>query len=159
MNRNGVFVIAIAVLILIPALTVMADPPPRDNLDGILAIRPVIPDERAKGATDKKLDNKTKLKEIKDFHKALKPLQDAAKKGDIKSVRRSVNKLVQRSNALNRCRLPENRNARDFIKARKQLQKSVKTLSKSCQKRTNDQVISDLNTVHQRYRQLQTVVQ
>lgn len=171
MKCYQIIIVAIAVLTLAFTLTAMADPPPRESpatqtavssgnyQNDALAVRPVVPDEGTDSGSNKKIKDKSKFKEIKDFHKSLKPLDDAAKKGNIKKVRSSVNVLIQRSNALSKCKLPSNTNRKEFIKARKALQKSVRTLGKSCKKQSDERVAADLNTVNQRYQQLEALTQ
>ena len=159
MKQNVLVIIAIAVVAILSSLTAMAGLPSPIGPEDIFAIRPIIPDERTGVESDKKVAPKTRLNEIDDFRKTLKPLQDAAHKGDILRIRKTVNTLVERSDSLNNFRLPENRKARDFIKARNDLQKSVRELSKACQKSSNDHVISGLNKVSQKYQKLQKVVE
>ena len=159
MKRNGLLIIAIAASALLFSLTAMAEPPSQVSPDDVFAIQPIIPDERTDTGSNEKVAPKPKLKEIDDFRKALKPLQDAADIGDIASIRKSVNTLVERSNALDNFQSPEDRKSQEFLKARKDLQKSVRELSNACKKSSNNHVISGLNKVTQKYQHLQKVVE
>ena len=101
----------------------------------------------------------TKVQEINNFHSALQPMHLAAQAGDAQKIRSSVNDISAMSLSLKNCSLPDGVDAKQFKKARKALQKSVDRLVKSCDKRTDDQVLADLNTVHERYVALQELVQ
>jgi hypothetical protein len=130
-----------------------------ESNDNLLAITPILPDRPTPRGSGKNIhrsvEPKSRVKEIRDFHRALLPMQDAARRNDVRSIRRSVNTLLRRSDALNRCQMPPKVSSRAFIKARRELQNSVKTLSRSCQHQSDRKVISNLSAVQQRYQSLE----
>jgi len=101
----------------------------------------------------------TRAQEVNSFHVVLAPMHMAGQTGDIQTVRNTVGSLVDASKTLGQCAAPDGVSAEDFGKARKALQKSVSSLSKSCKKGPDDRVLADLNTVHERYVALQTLFQ
>jgi|GEM_PF-2757582 len=101
----------------------------------------------------------TRAQEINNFHTVLAPMHMSGQTGDIQTVRNTVGSLVDASKSLSQYAVPDGVNAKEFDKARKSLQKSVNNLSKSCKKGPDERVLADLNTVHERYVALQTLVQ
>ena len=101
----------------------------------------------------------TRVEQVNSFHSVMHPLHQAAQSGDYQTVRNSVNTIQESSNALTKIGLPEGVNAREYKSARKALQKSVKSLVKSCNKRSDERVLADFNTMHERYEALQAIVQ
>ncbi len=101
----------------------------------------------------------TRVEQVNNFHSVIHPLHQAVQSGDYQSVRNSVSAVQESSNALTKADLPEDINFREYKSARKALQKSVKALVKSCNKRSDERVLADFNTMHARYETLQAIVQ
>ncbi len=101
----------------------------------------------------------TRIEQVNNFHSVMHPLHQAVQSGDYQTVRNSVGAVQESSKTLNRADLPDDICTKEYKSARKALQKSVKRLVKSCNKRSDERVLADFNTMHERYEALQTIVQ
>jgi YHS domain-containing protein len=101
---------------------------------------------------------KSSVQEVNDFYAIFHPMYMAAQKGDAQPVRKSIEQLVKGAEVLNKAQAPEGINGKEFKKTRKSLQKSVKDLAKACKKHPDDKVISEVNTVHDRYMEFRSLV-
>ncbi len=101
----------------------------------------------------------TRVEQVNNFHTVMHPLHQAVQSGDYQSVRNSISTVQESSKALTKADLPEDINAREYKSARKALQKSVKALVKSCNKRSDERVLADFDNMHARYEALQAIVQ
>jgi YHS domain-containing protein len=102
---------------------------------------------------------KTRITEVNNFHNILHPIHLAGQRGEIQTVRSTAKDMVAMCLALKNCTLPDDINVKQYHKAQKALQKSLERLVKSCNKTSDDRVLTDLNTVHERYVELQSLVQ
>ena len=102
---------------------------------------------------------KTRIMEVNNFHNIMHPIHLAGQQGDIQLVRNNAHDMAPICMTLKNCSLPDGVDTKQYSKAQKALQKSVDRLVKSCKKESDDRVMADLNTVHERYISLQSLIQ
>jgi len=101
---------------------------------------------------------KSSVQEVNEFHAVLQPIHLAAQKGNVQEIRNSVSHLLMRSETLNKAGIPDGVNSKEFTKARKALQKSVKDLAKVCKKGSDEKVLMQVNIVHDRYMEFRSLI-
>jgi YHS domain-containing protein len=101
---------------------------------------------------------KSSVQEVNEFLAAFHPVYLAAQKGNAQEARNFSAELIQKSENLDNYNPPSDVKTKDFKKARKALQKSVKDLAKLCKKGNDEKVLMQVNIVHDRYMELRSLI-